>query len=204
MPTWKKVLVSGSAMEVTNVTASVAVSVGSNQIITTSPASTVLSGSFSGSFSGSGAGLTGVQASTLANSLTQGTGITAFSFNGNSGQTVSVSGASSLNTNAITKWNGNAFVNSSLNDNGTVISGSTSIQLTGANSIITGSFSGSVTGYVPNSQTGSFILSANTSSMTVGTATNAVSTSITNTQTSAATHYITFVDGTTEIGRAHV
>jgi hypothetical protein len=69
-----------------------------------------------------------------------------FTYDGNTTATVAVSGASSLNTNAITKWDGAAFANSSLTDNGTVISGSTSIVLTGANSSLTGSFTGSFAG----------------------------------------------------------
>jgi hypothetical protein len=85
-------------------------------------------------------------AGSVGSSLTQGTGITVFSYNGGSAQTVAVSGASTLNTNAITKWTGNAFANSSLTDNGTTVTGNTSIQLTGANSSLTGSFSGSFTG----------------------------------------------------------
>lgn len=60
MATWKKVLVSGSAIEVSQL------SVGANQQIGTTQATTFLSGSFTGSFSGSfsgnGQGLTGVTA----------------------------------------------------------------------------------------------------------------------------------------------
>lgn len=56
MPTWKKVIVSGSSAHLTSVTASTAVLVGTNQQITTSPTTTFLSGSFSGSFQGSIAG----------------------------------------------------------------------------------------------------------------------------------------------------
>lgn len=78
--------------------------------------------------------------------LSKGTGISDFSFNGSSNATVAVSGASSLSSNAISKWTGDAFANSSLSDNGTVISGVSSIQLTGANSSITGSFTGSFKG----------------------------------------------------------
>lgn len=66
MAVWKKVLVSGSAIHVTSVTASVGVLVGTNQSITTNASTTFLSGSFTGSFTGSfsgnGAGLTGVTA----------------------------------------------------------------------------------------------------------------------------------------------
>jgi len=61
---------------------------------------------------------------------------------------VSVSGAAQLTDNAITKWNDTdgKFVVSSLTDNGTTITGTTSIQLSGANSLLTGSFTGSFTG----------------------------------------------------------
>jgi hypothetical protein len=82
-----------------------------------------------------GAGLVG-------NSLSQGTGVTAFTFNGSSAQTVAVSGASSLSSNRLSKWTGAAFANSSLTDNGTTITGTTSIQLSGANSSLTGSLRG--------------------------------------------------------------
>jgi hypothetical protein len=79
-------------------------------------------------------------------SLTQGVGVTSFTFNGASSATVAVSGASGLNSNRITKWDGVAFSNSSLTDDGTTISGATSLQLTGASSVLTGSFSGSLVG----------------------------------------------------------
>lgn len=52
MPTWKRVIVSGSNAQLATVTASIALQVGTNQYITTSPATTYLSGSFSGSFTG--------------------------------------------------------------------------------------------------------------------------------------------------------
>jgi hypothetical protein len=139
MATWKKVIVSGSNASLNQV------NVGTNQQITTSPSTTYLSGSFSGSFAGDGSQLTGVVA-TAAYALSQSTGITAFSYNGISSATVAVSGASSLSSNAITKWTGNAFANSSLTDNGTTITGATSIQLTGASSNLSGSFSGSFYG----------------------------------------------------------
>jgi hypothetical protein len=63
MATWKKVIVSGSAAELLNVTASSGVLVGTIQQITTSATTTKLSGSFSGSFFGDGSGLSGVAAS---------------------------------------------------------------------------------------------------------------------------------------------
>lgn len=110
-----------------------------------------VTGSFTGSFSGDGSGLTGIVASggsSLQNALTSGEGISPFIYNNTTPITVAVSGAAQLTNNFITKWNDTdgKFVTSSLSDNGTVISGSTSIQLTGANSILSGSFSGSFSG----------------------------------------------------------
>jgi hypothetical protein len=134
MAGWKKIIVSGSNAILNQL------NVGTNQQISTSPSTTFLSGSFSGSFEGNFVGTTNLP------DLTQGVGIVPFTYDGATTSTVAVSGASSLNTNAVTKWTGNAFANSSLTDDGTVISGSTSIVLTGANSSLTGSFSGSFKG----------------------------------------------------------
>jgi hypothetical protein len=161
MATWKKIIVSGSNAHLAQITSSVltegnlimagvggalknsgisfsgsSFNIGSNSIVSTGTGS-VLTGSFSGSFSGA---VTGLQ------SLTQGSGITPFTYNGTGATTVAVSGASALNTNAVTKWNGSAFVNSSLTDNGTVVSGASSLQLSGAGSVLSGSFSGSFQG----------------------------------------------------------
>ena len=161
MATWKKIIVSGSNAHLAQITSSVLTNgnlvmagvggalknsgfifsgstfnIGSNSIISTGTGS-VLTGSCSGSFTGADTGL---------QNLTQGSGITTFTYNGLSATTVAVSGASALNSNAVTKWNGVAFVNSSLTDNGTVVSGASSIQLTGASSILSGSFSGSFQG----------------------------------------------------------
>jgi hypothetical protein len=99
-----------------------------------------MSGSFSGSFQGNFVGTTNLP------DLTQGTGITAFTYDGAATATVAVSGASTLSTNNISKWTGTAFANSSLTDNGTTITGATSLQLTGASSALTGSFTGSFRG----------------------------------------------------------
>jgi hypothetical protein len=96
----------------------------------------IATGSFSGSFVGT----------TDLPDLTAGTGISTFTYDGASTATVEVSGASALSTNAVTKWSGDAFVDSSLTDNGTVVSGASSIQLTGASSNLSGSFSGSFFG----------------------------------------------------------
>ena len=96
----------------------------------------IATGSFSGSFVGT----------TDLPDLTAGTGISTFTYDGSSTATVEVSGASALSSNAVTKWSGDAFVDSSLTDNGTTITGTTSIQLSGASSSLTGSFTGSFAG----------------------------------------------------------
>ena len=161
MATWKKIIVSGSNAHLAQITSSVLtdgqlimagvggalkdsnislsggdLNLGANSIISTG-ANSVLTGSFSGSFSGTVTGL---------EDLTQGAGIVPFTYDGTGAVTVAVSGAAALNSDAVTKWNGNAFVNSTLTDNGTVISGASSIQLTGASSTLSGSFSGSFQG----------------------------------------------------------
>lgn len=82
----------------------------------------------------------------VPNALSEGSGIADFSFDGSSTATVAVSGAAALSTNIITKWTGDAFVDSSLTDDGSAITGTTSIQLTGASSNLSGSFSGSFFG----------------------------------------------------------
>jgi len=169
MANWKKVIVSGSAAHLLNVTASnltndnlviagtggalessgltyngSVLNLGSAQVQAAG-----FSGSFTGSFTGDGSQLTGVVASS-AFSLTNATGegISAFSYNGTNAATVAVSGAADLSANAITKWDNtaNKFANSSLTDSGTAITGTTSIQLSGASSSLTGSFTGSFTG----------------------------------------------------------
>jgi len=151
MAEWKKVIVSGSDAELSRL------NVGSNQQISGSVANTFLSGSFSGSFQGLFTGLITSASYAVSASraevagqtqatLTLGTGLSGTSFNGSTGVTAAVSGASGLSTNAVTKWTGTAFANSSLTDNGTTITGATSIQLTGANSSLSGSFSGSFSG----------------------------------------------------------
>lgn len=160
MATWKKIIVSGSNAHLAQITSSVltdtnlvmagaggalkdsnltlagsVLNVGANSITSTG-ANSVLTGSFSGSF----VGVTNLP------DLTQGAGIAAFTYDGSGTATVAVSGAAALNSDAVTKWNGNAFVNSTLTDNGSVISGASSIQLSGASSSLTGSFTGSFTG----------------------------------------------------------
>ena len=159
MATWKKVIVSGSnanlsALQVDNLTSgqvvigggsagnltTTAINGTGNIVATTGATGLSASGSFSGSFQGNFVGTTDLP------DLTQGTGITTFTYDGATTATVAVSGASTLSTNNVTKWTGTAFANSSLTDNGTTITGTTSLQLTGANSSLSGSFSGSFFG----------------------------------------------------------
>ena len=162
MANWKKVIVSGSNAHLAAVTSSVltndnlviagvggalessgltydgtTLNIGGSSIVSTG-ANSILTGSFSGSFVGT----------TDLPDLTQGVGIVPFTYDGSTTATVAVSGAASLSNNIITKWDSGAgkFVNSSLTDNGTAITGTTSIQLTGANSNLSGSFSGSFAG----------------------------------------------------------
>ena len=164
MANWKKVIVSGSsaelaALKVDNLTSGVVTGAAGNLgttpvngtgniVATTGANGVVMTGSFTGSFTGDGSGLSGVSASVLLNAVSQGIGIVPFSFDGSAAQTVAVSGAAQLSDNAVTKWNATdgKFVNSSLTDNGTTITGTTSIQLTGASSVLTGSFTGSFKG----------------------------------------------------------
>lgn len=158
MVTWKKVIVSGSianlaGLQVSDlVSGQVVIGGGSSQLTTTPINGTgdivattgatgmSASGSFSGSFFGNFVGTADLP------DLTNGTGISSFVYDGQGTATVAVSGAASLSSNVISKWTGNAFANSSLTDNGTIISGATSIQLSGANSSLTGSFTGSFIG----------------------------------------------------------
>jgi len=160
MATWKKIIVSGSNAHLAQITSSVLtdgklimagvggalkdsdislsggdLNIGANSIISTGTGS-ILTGSFSGTFTGT----------TDLPDLTQGAGIVPFIYDGSGAVTVAVSGAAALSSDAVTKWNGSAFVNSSLTDNGTVVSGASSIQLSGASSILSGSFSGSFQG----------------------------------------------------------
>ena len=142
MASWKKIIVSGSDAELNQLALDTQLTVGSNQQITTDQSTTFLTGSFTGSFSGTFVGTADLP------DLTQGEGISPFTYDGSTTATVAVSGAAELSDNTITKWDDTdgKFVNSSLVDNGTVISGTTSIQLSGTDSSLTGSFTGSFIG----------------------------------------------------------
>ena len=89
-----------------------------------------------------------INSSASIGTLTFGEGLTTGTYNGSGNVTLTVSGAAQLTNNAITKWDNtdNKFVTSSLTDNGTVVSGGSSIQLSGSASSLTGSFTGSFIG----------------------------------------------------------
>ena len=82
MATWKKVVVSGSAVSQLQNDSAYLTSGQSGAV--------VLSGSFSGSFQGDGSNLTGISADTLANSIVDGNGISDFTFNGSAGASFAV------------------------------------------------------------------------------------------------------------------
>jgi hypothetical protein len=122
--TWKKVIVSGSSAELANlnidnklaVSQSIVVTNNAGvvtQQITGTQAGTFLTGSFSGSFFGS--------AVINLPDLTQGAGIVPFLYDGQTTATVAVSGAAALTNNYLNKWNGHAFVNSNITDDGTSV-----------------------------------------------------------------------------------
>ena len=147
MPSWKKVIVSGSQAHLSGITSSVltndnlliAGNVGQIEnsgltyngttlaiggaSITSTGANSVLTGSFAGTFSGS--------LSVDLQNLTQGAGITAFTYDGNSPATVAVSGASALSTNRVTKWTGAAFADTTITDNGSIITTTTPLSVGG-------------------------------------------------------------------------
>jgi hypothetical protein len=167
--TWKKIVVSGSAISQLNNDA---------DYLVNGQAGAELTGSFTGSFAGDGSQLTGVVASSAYN-LSQGAGINTFTYNGTSAQTVSVD-SGSLAGNGLTTSGGkfavsasNSTINVSANgisvsesqlrnipnvalvnsgsvlgttpvDLGATITSVAGLTLTGA--VITGSFSGSFTG----------------------------------------------------------
>ena len=89
----------------------------------------------------------------VSNALTQGTGITTFTFDGASAQTVAVSGAAALSSNTLTKWSGNAFVNSNITDTGTAVSVGSGIPVTvNSNLTVTGDLTVAGTASFNNTQ----------------------------------------------------
>jgi hypothetical protein len=109
---------------------------------------TTATGSFSGSFVGDGSGLDGVVATTLF-ALSAGSGISAFTFDGSSTQTINVSGSTALSADTVTKWTGDAFADTNITDNGVVVDINSNTTITGSLNVtggITGSYTGSYTG----------------------------------------------------------
>jgi hypothetical protein len=99
MAQWKKIIVSGSDAELRSVTASSGILVGDN-LITTNPATTTITGSFFGD----GSGLTGIPAENITlQALTAGNGLAASNGNyvGNNATTFSVSTASAHFTDGV-------------------------------------------------------------------------------------------------------
>jgi len=81
MATWKKVIVSGS---------NVSQLANDANYLVDAQSGAVLSGSFTGSFAGNGSNLTGVSASVLLGTLTDGNGVADFTFDGSSNASVAV------------------------------------------------------------------------------------------------------------------
>lgn len=180
MATWKKVLVSGSAIHVSQLTASVSLQVGTNQVITTNPATTFLSGSFSGSFSGNGTGLTGVTATPTfpTTAITNLAPTDKFFVNDDPGD--ATSGNKKLTyQNLIADLAGTNLTSS---DSGDSLSLTPQISVTG----VTGSFTGSLTGtligtasWAVQASTASYVLASNVSGLSLTQiATGSVSASV--------------------------
>jgi hypothetical protein len=182
MPTWKKVIVSGSAAELLNVTASSGVLVSTNQQITSSPSTTKLSGSFSGSFFGDGSGLSGVAASFPINAKTDLATTDQFFINDGASKYVTYG-------NLVTDLAGAGAGTSNLTttDAGDSLALTSQIAVTGVTASFTGSLTGALTG------TASYA----TNALNATNATNATNTAVTDTTTGTGPYYITFVDATT-------
>ena len=85
--------------------------------------------------------------------LSQGTGITAFSYNGSASVAVSVSGAAALSANSLPKWTGAGFSNSNITDTGTAISVASNVPVTvNSNLTVTGDLTVAGTASFQNTQ----------------------------------------------------
>jgi hypothetical protein len=199
MATWKKVIVSGSAAELLNVTASSGVLVGTIQQITTSATTTKLSGSFSGSFFGDGSGLSGVAASFPITAKTDLATTDQFFINDGSSKFVTYG-------NLVTDLAGAGAGTSNLTtgDTGDSLALTAQIAVTGVTASFTGNLTGTASYATSASQaiTASYVLQAVSASFATNAAnatnaTNATNTAITDTTTGTGPYYITFVDATT-------
>lgn len=144
MATWKKIIVSGSDAHLNSVTSSNSLSVGTNQVITTTQAGTFLTGSFTGSFAGDGTNLTGVTATPTfpTNALTNITDSTntKFFINDDSGN-VTTGNKQITYANLLTDLAGTNLTVGDSSDSLTLAS-----TITGLTSITATSFSGSFSG----------------------------------------------------------
>lgn len=140
-------------------------------------------------------------ASRVNSDLTQGTGITSFTYNGSSAQSVAVAGASTLTTNELTKWTGTAFADSNIFDNGTnvfitasnlIVSGASSALIVTGSVRSSGGFTGSLFG-TASYVTGS-IFSAGNLALSASYAVNGGVTSF-NTRTGAVTLQASDISG---------
>jgi hypothetical protein len=94
-------------------------------------------------------------ADTTKASLTQGTGITTFTFDGSTAQTVELKNASSLTNNIVTKWDSSngQLVNSNITDNGSAVSIGSGIPVTvNSNLTVTGDLTVAGTASFNNTQ----------------------------------------------------
>jgi hypothetical protein len=193
MATWKKVIVSGSAanlsaLQVDNLTSgqvvigggtsnlsTTAINGTGNILATTGATGVSISGSFSGSFFGNGAGLTGVTAAFPTTAKTDLASTDQFFINDGTNKFVTYG-------NLLTDLAGTNLA----------VEGTDSLTLattiTGITSISSTSFTGSLLGNVVG--TASWATNAIT-------ATNATNTAVTDTTTGTGPYYVTFVAGTT-------
>ena len=91
----------------------------------------VTASSYTGSFVGDGSGLDGVVATTLF-ALSEGSGVSEFTFDGTFTQTINISGSVGLTTDTITKWTGDAFADTSITDDGAVVDITSDTTITGS------------------------------------------------------------------------
>ena len=181
MATWKKVIVSGSQAELAAVTASVALLVSTNQVISTTAGGTKLSGSFSGSFFGDGSGISGVAASFPVTAKTDLVSTDQFFINDGASKYVTYGNLLTdlAGTNLTVEANDSLTLAST-------ITGITSISATSITASFTGSLTGALTGtasYATNALTASY---ASNVPVTASYANNAASASYASTATSAS------------------
>ena len=167
MAEWKKVIVSGSAAQLSQL------NVDTNQQITNSAATTYLSGSFSGSFQGNGAGLTGVTATAIFPTSAKTDLATTDQIYINDGANKYITYG-----NLVTDLAGAGAGTSNLTtgDAGDSLSLTSQITVTGVTASLFGTASWA------------------TNATTATTATNATNTAVTDTTTGTGPYYITFAD----------